>query len=390
MKIKTTSVSLSFPGPVQTPVPAWLQGKKVLEWVAIASTRQIDSPLVLSDLVAAGLTDGNWRDVGYGTNPLTGTFTFSGGALRRTDSMLMSFGGGGRTWGGNEVRALPLQADAPRWFCLVKPSKASGVWTNASNSRAFYNPDGTPVSRHSYCQAHHNAQRNELMVYGCGPVWPIDQGKGWQVDAVPLATGGPWYPAGHYAPMSNAVGGYEGNWVAHDAVTGDAYVPSSHRIQLWSNATGAPGAILIDTGWVDVDRGCALIDSKRKRLVRVGPRPNMGASQMGYFDLAASPVTYRDVTTSMPLDRASGAGFVHDTVLDKYLYFPDQGVIYAIDPVSFAVSPLATTGTAPVPSGAGVNGGETAIMTRMQHVPNLRGVVIAQAWDKPVYFLRTA
>ena len=346
---------------------------------------------MLNDLVAAGLTDRNWRDIGYGTNPATGTFTFSGGALRQSDSMLMSFGGGGRTWGGNEVRALPLQSDAPRWFCLIKPSPASGVWPNASNSKAYYNPDGTPVSRHAYTAPHYNAQRDELIVYGCGPVWPMDQGKGWQVDAISLAPGAKWHPAAHYGTMYSRAGGYEGNWVASNPATGDVYFPSSHVIQLWKNATGAPGPVIIDTGWVDVDRGAALVDPVRNRLIRIGPRRGKGDSQLGYFDLSTQPATYHDVVPRGPtLERASGAGFVHDTVLDKFLYFPDLGVVYVIDPVTFDVAPLPTTGKPPVPYGAGVNGGDAAIFTRMQYVPNLRGVVIAQAFDKPVYFLRTS
>lgn len=37
----------------------------------------------------------------------------------------------------------------------------------------------------------------------------------------------------------------------------------------------------------------------------------------------------------------------------------------------------------------GVNGGDAAIYGRMQYVPNLKGDVIAQAYDKNVYFVRT-
>ena len=77
-------------------------------------------------------------------------------------------------------------------------------------------------------------------------------------------------------------------------------------------------------------------------------------------------------------------------MLDRFLYFTDLAEIYVIDPTTFAVSKLPTTGAPPVAYGAGVNGGDTAIMSRMQYVPNLKGVVIAQAFDKPVYFLRTA
>ncbi len=374
-----------------TVLPAWLRGKKAFEWIAIANTRQAESPAVLADLVAAGLTDRNWKDIGYGTNPLTGTFTFSGGALRAADCTLMSFGGGGRTWGGNEVRALPLLADAPRWYCLVKPSTAAGTWPNASNSKAYYNPDGTPVSRHSYSAPHYNTQRNALLVYGCGPVWPMDQGKGWAVDGIELVPGARWYPAAHFGTMNSRDGGFEGNWTAQNPRTGDVYFPSSHLLQVWKNDTGAPGGIIADMNWVDFDRGIAMVDPVRNRLVRVGPHPGKAPTVLGYFDLSAQPLAYREpATTGIPLKRASGAGFLHDPILDKYLYFTDEGVIHAIDPVTFDVALLPVTGTPPVTHGAGVNGGDTAIYTRMQYVPALKGIVIAQAFDKPVYFVRTA
>ncbi|MEO8751910.1 MAG: hypothetical protein ABI624_04445, partial [Casimicrobiaceae bacterium] len=272
-------------------LPAWLRGKPLLQWIQIPSTRQTDSADVLHDLVAAGYTNRSWGDVGWGESPRNGTFAFSGGALRIADSLLLSFGGGGATWAGNEVRALRLSDDAPRWFCAVKPAKVSGVWPKAARNSSAYNPDGSPISRHSYWQPQFNNARDEFMAFGAQNVWSADKGTYYNVDAVPLGSG-VWRPHGYYGDQ-HPFPRWDGAWICKHPVTEDVYCATSHYIQPWDAKTGRWGGVTIDTSWVDLDRGCAAVDPVRNRIFRIGPKSGRGADAPGYIDIALR--SYLDV-----------------------------------------------------------------------------------------------
>jgi hypothetical protein len=79
-------------------------------------------------------------------------------------------------------------------------------------------------------------------------------------------------------------------------------------------------------------------------------------------------------------------------VLNKFLLFQDDGFLYTITKVSianWAVNRLALTGVPPT-VGHSARVGYPAIWGRMQYVPNLKGVCIIQAPDKPAYFVKTA
>ncbi len=85
---------------------------------------------------------------------------------------------------------------------------------------------------------------------------------------------------------------------------------------------------------------------------------------------------------------------VYDPGIDKFLLFQDDGFIYTITYVSaseWSVDRLPLTGVAPAVGASGIHsGGSCAVWGRMQYVPNLRGVCIIQAYNKPAYFVRTA
>jgi hypothetical protein len=86
------------------------------------------------------------------------------------------------------------------------------------------------------------------------------------------------------------------------------------------------------------------------------------------------------------------AGLVFDPVLNKFLLFQDDGFIYTVTKVTtgnWAVDRLALTGVPPA-VGHSARVGYPAIWGRMQYVPNLKGVCIIQASDRPAYFVKTA
>ena len=81
-----------------------------------------------------------------------------------------------------------------------------------------------------------------------------------------------------------------------------------------------------------------------------------------------------------------------DSVLNKFLLFQDDGFLYTITKVSlgsWAADRLALTGSPPAAMHS-ASVGYPAIWGRMQYVPNLKGVCIIQAYDRPAYFVKTA
>jgi len=79
-------------------------------------------------------------------------------------------------------------------------------------------------------------------------------------------------------------------------------------------------------------------------------------------------------------------------VLNKFLLFQDDVFLYTITQLSLSnwvVDRLPLSGTPPI-AGHSAALGYPAIWGRMQYVPNLKGVCIIQAADRPAYFVKTA
>jgi hypothetical protein len=365
--------------------PAWLQGKAVNEWIAIPGTKQLEGDL--SALVTAGLTNRRYDDIGYG-RPDLGPFAFSGGALKKNGSVLLISGGGGLSWAGNEVRALRLTDNAPRWNIVVRPSKVSGINPSTVRTRGPYNPDGSPVSRHSYWQPMFIDQTDTFMLFGCQNIWPEDQGFFNNVDGARLSAG-TWQPAGTYG-NSSFNRGWDGAWQCKHPTSEAVYVATDSKVQIWTPAASW-GASVLDADQPGFDRGVGAVNPSNNTIFRIGLYSRNPVAA-GVIDPALR--TYRPVTltgSASEIDRALGVGLVWDDGLAKFVYFKDDGNLYTIDPsASWQVARLRVTGTGPSRNAAGQNGGDAAIYGRMQYVPELRGIVIAQTFDRNVYFVRTS
>ena len=98
---------------------------------------------------------------------------------------------------------------------------------------------------------------------------------------------------------------------------------------------------------------------------------------------------------SIWLAAVSGAGFVYDAGIDRFVIFIDDGFLYTISYVSdsnWQVDRMTLSGTAPTAGHSNATaggGGQVGVWGRMQYVPNLHGICIIQAYDKPAYFVRT-
>ena len=364
-----------------TGAPAWLAGAAVNQWVQVPNSvlHRADR----SALIAAGLVDANGNPTSYG-NPDQIT-AFSGGALKAATSELMIFGGGGAgAWAGNDVRALKLSDDAPAWKFAVKPTNARYCYLQGDPNQDIYNKDGSPNGRHSYRSLQFIDRDNRLMVFGGSSIWPGDAGQYYHVDAVTL--GGTWQT--RVAPDMPIANGWQGYWIVKHPTTEDVYISDNFKIIKW---TGSVYVTLWDSGGHSgVDRGVAAIDQINNILLRLGDWSTTNIPLA--IDLNTGTVTVGVLSgryasaVNVTVGISYAAGMVFDSTLGKFLLFQDDGYLYTIGSAgagAWTVDRLATTGAAPA-------AGKGQPYSRMQYVPNLKGVVLMQQSGQPVYFVRTA
>lgn len=396
-------VAKSYIGPMQLAAtatgllagaPAWLNGVAVNEWCAIPGTA-LSAGTDLSAQIAAGLTDTSLKSIGFG-HPRRGIMDFSGGTLKSSGSEMLIFGGGGAgAWAGNDVRGLRLEDNVPRWHTVVNPAPSSAVWPKGASAPTAYMKDGTPNARHSYWQPQFVDSTDTFMTFGCANEWQMDAIETNDVNSVPLH--GAWKPAGSH-PDIPAKRGYDGSWVCRHPATGQIYAATQFTVQRFDPAANAWQMVVNHGGSAGVDRGVGAIDPLRNILLRIGSAKSDTVHNAPVtIDLATGAWT--DAAFSGPFASAIATytysvGLVYDIVLKKFLLFQDDGFIYTITFVSkseWSVDCLALTGISPVAGASGVHsGGPCAVWGRMQYVPNLRGVCIIQAYNKPAYFVRTA
>ena len=230
------------------------------------------------------------------------------------------------------------------------------------------------------------------MAFGCVNTWSSDSGQFYVVDSVPLASGR-WDAPGTHPPVP-VKRGWDGNWACKHPVTEDIYVSGATGVSKWSRTSNSWSTVW-QTTRTDVDRATAAIDPRGGgTLLRIG---SFGASNVPVaINLATGTATV--ATFSGPYAAAVSvggyyaAGLVFDSVLNKFLLFQDDGFLYTITQLSlsnWSVDRLPLSGTPPA-AGHSAAVGYPAIWGRMQYVPNLKGVCIVQAADKPAYFVKTA
>jgi hypothetical protein len=366
-----------------------MQGVPVNQWTAISGTAV--SGMDCTAQLAAGLTNPRFQDIGYG-DPRRGILAYSGGALKADGSEMLIFGGGGAgAWAGNDVRGLRLEDDAPIWRTRVNPTIAANVASRYAAPAAYMLDGRTPSARHSYWSPQFIDAKNKFMVFGCAITWSSDTGQFYGVDGVAVDTG-VWDAPGTY-PDLPLRRGWDGNWVCKHPVTEDVYVSSASAVSKWTRVRNS-WSTLWESTRTDVDRASAAIDPTGSgTLLRVG---NYGSSNIPLaINLATGAATVGSFSGphagSVSIGGYYAAGLVFDKGLGKFLLFQDDGHLYAITRVSAAnwsVDRMVLSGKAPdAMHSAGP--GLAAIWGRMQYVPNLDGVCIIQAYDRPAYFVKT-
>jgi hypothetical protein len=188
--------------------------------------------------------------------------------------------------------------------------------------------------------------------------------------------------------------GYDGSWTCKHPTTGKFYASGQYAVTRFDPSANA-WSWIYNGEVAGIDRGQAAIDGARNKLLRIGDWNSTHTVPIT-IDLATSQMT-RAVLSGPFAASILGyyqASMVWDEGLGAFLYFQDDGYLYAITYVSdaeYRVDRMPLAGVPPTPGGSGVHsGGPCAIYGRMQYVPNLKGVVIVQRYDADAYFVRTA
>jgi len=388
-------VAKSYIGPMREDIvaattPLWLQSKPRNEWIAIAGTEV--ARMDCSPQAASGLTNAQFANIGYG-DPRRGICTYSGGTLKKSGSEMLIFGGGGAgAWAGNDVRGLRLEDDTPVWRTRVKPSPATNVPPRNSPPTPYMIDGVTPNARHSYWTPQFVDSQNKFMVFGCVNTWNMDSGVFYVVDGVPLNTG-QWEAPGSHPNIPIRLA-WDGNWVCKHPDTDEIYVSGAQGISKFSPASNTWSTVYVIATRTDIDRGTAAIDpAGNGTLLRIG---NYGATNIPLaIDLTTGIATVASFSgpyaAAINIGGYYASGLVFDRGLGKFLLFQDDGRLYTITKITMAnwnVDRLPLSGVAPDVMHSGGTG-LPAIWGRMQYVPNLKGVCIVQAYDRPAYFVRT-
>jgi hypothetical protein len=366
--------------------PRWLEGMRAGEWRRIPRT----APSTLGDAPFVGT-------YGQPANHLA----YSGAALKRDGSWLLQFGGGHADYSGNDVIAISLEADAPAWRVLrgptVPPDRSSwslnahpelkGIWWDAHHL-----PDGRPASRHSGSALQYIDASERLMSFYNTSAFGTSSTTTGHVDGFRWADRD-WDRAGTWPALPHGFAtSYP--WTVKDSATEDVYLGIGSAIYRWRHGDGRFTPVFSGAGWA-IDHGVAGIDSVRNRLIVIGiwnDSARVAAHVVRLDTGQRSFVTLTGPQAHMMATSAQvgGSGFDWCPDLGRFLFFPDDGFTYTLDPATFAVERMQVSGTPPpaasrysADNGSGVHG-------RFRYVPHLRGCVYLASWQKDLWFLRTA
>src|SRR4029077_13809643 len=147
----------------------------------------------------------------------------------RTSKVYSVANGGHNGYGGNEVDALELETNTPRWTQVLAP-------TSSANYRACseYYADGRPTSRHTYYGVTLNEFDDRFMLFSgswsCGNGTPFLS----TVDSYNIGSNS-YSPARTHPRLPTGFDRFE-NAYALDPSTGDVYVAFDQQLIRWNRS----------------------------------------------------------------------------------------------------------------------------------------------------------
>jgi hypothetical protein len=339
--------------------PAWMAGRALNEWFAIANTAGAD-----------GANIDPW--CGFCVVPAT------------SELIIPLAGGHGDGWD-TRVSSIVLTDDAPAW---KSPRRKESITIDLANPDQPYAKDGvTPTSRHTRYTVQYCQQNNRVMLMGS----PSLNGGGVssvESNGFDLSTN-TWDPPGTWPSMAN-----NSNQGTEIDDLGNIWC----RGQKWLRASNT----LVTMPDSNTNYRIACFDTVRRQLFTLSRADGQGAGGVAAALIAKTIsenlATVRNITLNpgAVLDEFQTllldyAAMVYDAPRDRFLYYwgkaGAQGVVYVVTPNSgtaWDISKLAQGAGSqlpPLPPDAGIN-------ARFKYVPALDGVVLIPNQSSNIHFMR--
>lgn len=362
--------------------PNWVKALPLWQWYSIPNT-------ALSSVTPSQVPLGQ-------TGPSSKISAWCGATLKKQGSVyLIGCAGGHGDYSGNEVDALVLNTEIPKWEQICPPTPNSLIVDAAQ----FY-LDKKPSATHTYCASQFINSMNRMLIVA-------SPGMGWPSLPQPPAD---WpYKTTRYTASFNFATktwdepefispfplGEAGDFTAclcvkHPETEEVFYSRNYSEFYKWNpSVNSAQGrgtwSQLAQYGRSPWYAGSA-IDPVRRRMLIVGgysPAP----PEVRGLDAGAISVTFSGLGAGA-LTLNNYPGVVYVDALDIFLVaFNDSASnsikLYKVTADTFHVETVAATGTPPAQRPNGIH-------NSIQYVPELKGIVIANSFSGNVQFMRLA
>ena len=358
-------------------LPSWVKNLPLLQWYAIPNTK-------LASVAPSSPSFGN-------NGPISKINSWNGATLKRQGSVyLLGAAGGHADYAGNEVDALKLNAETPRWVELSPPTP-----NNKIINRSQYYLDLKPSATHTYYGTQFINARNRMIVVASPGMnsdslppppanWPYAN-SAVHTFSFNVATN-TWDQPEYFADYTGG-GDYIGALVVKHPLTEDIYYSRSYSggwwrwtqvTNTWSKLSNAAR-----TPWF----AAAAIDPTRNRILIVGSYDGNFPPEVRDLNGNRIPVAFGGLGAAA-LQLGGYTGMVYDDVNDVFLVFYNNAVtgkitILRVNSAHWFVDVLPVTGTPPANRPNGIH-------NAVQYVPELGGVVIANSYTENVMFMRTS
>lgn len=373
----------------------WVSLLPLMQWYSIPNT-------ALSSVVPS--------PVPLGFSPSAKINAWNGACLKRSGSVYMLGAAGGHNdYGGNEVNSLVLNVDTPGWTELRGPTTNSMIingsedGTPPNNTPTQLYLDGRPSSTHTYHSTQFIDALNRMVVFS-SPGYSGASGA---------ATPSGW--GRKTDQINHAFNVLAGDWdipssIADFPVTGDftsqlcVKHPYSDDVIVSKNyGSGATGGLYkwkaATNTWARMTTNArsvwycgAAIDPKRNRMLIAGGYASGSPAEVRSTSTGEKqPVSFTGAWASTS-NLSAYAAVEYDEALECYwtldLFSSDGGATY--QPRFFKVDAATWNVTQPTATGTGPIARQNGFHNSLRYVPELRGLVIADAYNGNVKFMRTA
>jgi hypothetical protein len=369
-----------------------------------------------ASLMAARGIPGSGQTYTTGGNNI---YAFSGGTLRRRDSVLMLHGGGGNDGFSNAILGLRLSANTPQWEVIMPataradclPNDGDGNYNPAIHNidRAYnYNASvvesspRSPLSVHSYTHTQYLDSRDCWVRVGATKVWPTDGGTFDYLDAFYWSETGKadktarQWSTQAFQTVTRTLA--DGRHVFKHPWTEDLYAGGGYYLMKWTPAANAWATLAGSPTWLDpqiqvpfgVDpiQNCVLVPWSTQH----GTRGHIIDCDTGAVVTLAAGDWLGD-TASYSFGDVSSIVWCEDwqclvVIASSGWDLLKVQINRATNKVTLTKVTISEYSTGHRPTTLPVAIGGTN--NRLQYAPELHGLVFAHYGDRGVYFIRTA